>query len=197
MGGFSYPLVVAAHQAHGLAPEVRGLLVLASVAFMSIGQTSLAGFTRMVFRPRSAWAGWTVAAVAAAFVASLVGQYVDPGYTAIALEQELPWLLYRFATVFVLAWTGFESLLYARVSWKRQRVGLADAVVTNRFLLWAFSTLSSGLLALVTGIVSPELSGSMAAVMVTTPIVLAASISLWIAFLPPRFYLRWLGQQPA
>jgi hypothetical protein len=85
-------------------------------------------------------------AIALVFTTCALGQALQPGYTAIANMQALPWLLYRVLTVLSLTWTGGESLYYARISARRQRIGLSDPAVTNRFILWAACTLICALL---------------------------------------------------
>ena len=197
MGGFGCPLMLVAQQASTLGDGTRGALALAATSVLSLGQVSLAVFTQQVFRPKQSWASAVVWALALAFAVCVVGQAVEPTYAAIARGEALQWLAYRLLQTAVLAWSGVESLHYARVSARRQRIGLSDRATTNRFLLWAGSTLTCMMLSLVTSIVDPKLSQSLTGVILAAPVSLAASVSLWFAFLPPRFYIRWLSQQPA
>jgi len=197
MGGFSSPLLVVSQLAEGLGVGARAGCALVAAALMAAGMTSLLWFTWRVFRPKERWARWLLAGFAVAFAGCVIGQAVSPGYAAIALKQELPWLSYRLLTSAALAWCGVESLHYSRISARRQRIGLSDPAVTNRFLLWGGSTLTCTLLTVVTGVLDPSLSGSLVGVVAAAPVALAASVSLWFAFLPPAFYTRWLLARPA
>ncbi len=197
MGGFAWPLLVAAQQATGLGAGGRTALAFSSTLLMGVGLTLLAGFTWQVFRPGQLWARLVVVAIALAFAVCVVGQAVEPGYGAIAHKQELLWLSYRILISACLAWCGVESLHHARISAKRQRVGLSDPVVTNRFLLWGACTLICTVLSTMTSIVDPTLASSPTGVAVTAPVALAAAVALWFAFLPPAFYTRWLLRRPA
>jgi hypothetical protein len=197
MGGFGCPLMLVSQQAATLGDATRAGLALAATSILALGEVSLAVFTQQVFRPKQSWARAVVGAFALAFAVCVVGQAVQPGYAAIARGEALQWLSYRLLTTAVLLWSGVESLHYARVSARRQRIGLSDRATTNRFLLWAGSTLICAVLSLVTSVVDPKLSQSLTGVILAAPVSLAASVSLWFAFLPPRFYVRWLSQQPA
>jgi hypothetical protein len=79
---------------------------------------------------------------------------------------------------------------------RRERIGLADPTVTNRFLLWGIAAGSAGLgtaigisFQLATGIPSVEVP---ALLMSSSLHGLVAAIAMWLAFLPPDFYTRWL-----
>jgi hypothetical protein len=138
-----------------------------------------------------------VVVIALAFLTCALGQALHPGYAAIAKKQELPWLLYRMLTIRCLIRTGGESLYHARISARRQRIGLSDPTVTNRFVLWAACTLICALLSTETMLVDPSLSNSLVGAAAMAPVALAAAIALWFAFLPPDLYTRWLMRRPA
>jgi hypothetical protein len=157
MGGFGWPLLVAAQRATALPDAARTSLALASTVLMAVGETALAVFTWRVFRPETDWARVLVGAVAAGFVTCIVGEAFWPGYAAIALESASPWLLYQILPTVCLGWSGFESLRHTRASARRQRLGMADPIVTNRFLLWAACTLTCTLLTVVTTLGGPRL----------------------------------------
>jgi len=195
MGGLACPLQVVGQQVTALGDGVRAACAFAAMLLLGAGLTSLAAFTWRVFRPQQGWAQALVAGIGLVFAVCALGQAVQPGYRAIAVGGHLPWLLHRLATTACLAWCGGESLAYARVSARRQRIGLSDPAVTNRFVLWAGSTLTCTLLTVVTGLLDPSLSNSLVGVVVTAPIALAAAVGLWFAFLPPLSYTRWLLQR--
>ena len=78
---------------------------------------------------------------------------------------------------------------------RRLRLGLADPVVVNRFLLWATMAL-----AVFTGIVLNTVALAMHVDILKSPLVLFGSsctgltqaVMLFLAFLPPRAYLAWV-----
>jgi len=110
-----------------------------------------------------------------------------------------PYLGRTVITVACLFWGSVEALRYWRLMSRRSRLGLADPVVTNRFLLWGLGAGAAGLGTTVgsvaqwwTGLppleipfvtLSSSLHGSVAA------------LAMWLAFLPPAAYLRRLTER--
>src|SRR5262249_10565518 len=95
-------------------------------------------------------------------------------------------------------WTTLESLGYYRKLRLRLRIGLADAVVCNRMLLWGLMTLSAGtavVLNLAAMRPGPFLSAPIVLVSSCLGIVLASC--LFLAFHPPGWYRGWLEQTVA
>jgi hypothetical protein len=197
MGGFGWPLMVAAQRLL-LAPDgVRVGLALASTLLMAVGEIALAVFTWRVFRPQARWARLLVLAVGLGFALCAAGQAFRPGYAAIALEQARPWWLYQLLPTFVLGWSGLESIHEARRCARRQRLGLSSPIVTSRFRLWGACTLTCSLLTLVTALAGPAFQTSAAGLGIITPVTLFAAVALWFAFLPPAFYQQRLLRSAA
>jgi hypothetical protein len=91
-------------------------------------------------------------------------------------------------------WSAVEAFRYHAMLRRRLALGLADAVVTNRVLLWGL-TGGSAAAALVTITLLRLLDVTYSApIALFTAAVcgLVASSSLYLAFLPPAAYLRWL-----
>jgi hypothetical protein len=192
MGGFGWPLMVAAQRLL-LAPDaLRSGLALLSTVLMSLGEIALAVFTWRVFHPQARWARLLVVAVGVGFALCVAGQALRPGYAAIALEGARPWWLYQLLPTIVLGWSGVESVSEARRSARRQRLGLSSAIVTSRFRLWGACTLVCSLLTLLTALGGPDFQTSLAGLSVITPVTLFAAVALWFAFLPPACYRRRL-----
>lgn len=101
----------------------------------SAGMFGIARFTQRVFRPESANARRAVAAIAAAMVASfaLLGAL---GRFEVTVLPAWPYWINVAARWLPMAWMAAESLAYWRQLEKRRRVGLADPLLVNRFLLW-------------------------------------------------------------
>jgi len=107
-------------------------------------------------------------------------------------------MLNTIPTAAVYFWTTIESLSYYRRLRLRLRLGLADVVVTNRFLLWGLMTLAAGIAVLI------NLGGLLVGAFMSPPIVAVSSAlglvlasCLFLAFHPPGWYTDWVSQETA
>jgi hypothetical protein len=110
------------------------------------------------------------------------------------------WFLYAQIGVVVFLWSAIESLRYFARLRKRQKIGLADAVVANRFLLWGVGTLCAASVTTITQILQTmgiDTNGTPAGAAAIAPLGLIASGTLWLAFLPPARYSRWVTARAA
>jgi hypothetical protein len=104
-------------------------------------------------------------------------------------------------------WVFAESCFYYRRMRRRLGLGLADAVTTNRFLLFAIWTggvvaisvlglLGAMLVQLGSGVFSEEELFSNAAILTLTRILtLPVALSIWLSFFPPARYCGWLERR--
>ncbi len=122
---------------------------LLALGLLAIG-TSVAmalRFVRHVYRPDAGWARAAVAVGSALAAGSalviLVSLSDVPGEQTPGVRLGVALL----SVVFGLAnlWSAVESLRYHRMMRRRQALGLADPIVTNRFLLWGVGTSTVGL----------------------------------------------------
>ncbi len=196
--GIGYPLMLAGRANAADSPESARWLMATGALAMACGWTGVWIFTWRVFRAGSQIAMWVTlgcigvmlgAAGASAHRVSTLADLatLDFGsirHTGVAILAML-----------VNAWAAIESSrYYARMS-KRVAVGLADPIVANRFLLFAlvmgFSFASTGV---------PTVASMLGIDAVRSPPVLIASAvtgvlcsgTLWLAFLPPKVYVRRL-----
>jgi hypothetical protein len=200
MGGLGYPVLILAQFGSFLPDGARVLLIFVHLVFHAVAMPAVAVFNWRVFRPREAWAKGFVIAVCLAVLACFVGQGVDPGYRALALRGERVWFLYAQIGVVVFLWSAIESLRYFARLRKRQKIGLADAVVANRFLLWGVGTLCAASVTTITQILQTmgiDTNGTPAGAAAIAPLGLIASGTLWLAFLPPARYSRWVTARAA
>jgi hypothetical protein len=200
MGGLGYPILILAQFGSFLPDGARVFLIVVHLVFHAVAMPAVAVFNWRVFRPREAWAKAFVVAICLAVLACFVGQGVDPGYRAMALGGEQVWLLYGQIGVVVFLWSGIESLRYFARLRRRQKIGLADAVVANRFLLWGAGTLCAGSVTTLIQILQAlgiDTNGTPAGAAVIAPLGLAASVTLWLAFLPPARYTSWVTARAA
>jgi predicted membrane chloride channel (bestrophin family) len=112
------------------------------------------------------------------------------------VEVTGPWLLLCYAGyVGCFLWSAAEALHRHHLARRRLALGLAEPVVVDRLLLWGIFGLAA------TGIVGANALGVLLGEnLSTSPIVLlpmavlglAASAAVYLAFLPPAAYLRWI-----
>ena len=185
-----------------VATPLHGLYLLASDA----GFAAVAFFTRRTFRPDSAPARGVAAALVAGLAFSLVAQGMSEGYGVRVIPGAAYWLGFALRSA-CLAWLAVESLRWFAALRRRMRLGLAEPLVTNRFLLlgvWACAMLAMGMSDVVTRIwyVSsagstrfiPELAHSLVLTTVSTTSALGIVVAttLLLAFFPTAAFRRWI-----
>ena len=170
-------------------------------------------FTWRTFRPNSTWVRGVVIGVAATLVLSFVLIGIDDGFAVHIVPGPVYWfsLAVRVAGV---AWMSAESFRYGALLRRRLRLGLADPLVTNRFLLWGIWAATVTLLNLsdplarvwycaVAGTTTelvPEVARHMIVIVVavTSALGIVAAGCLFLTFFPTAAYRRWvLSRQPA
>ena len=171
---------------------------------ISVSSCALLAFVRTVFRREARWATWLAYGLGAAL--SVV--YIVPhllGEPTLAIR--LAWSALR-ATA--LLWAVIECARFHVRMRRRVRLGLADPIVANRFLLWAFWTGGTAALP-ISGLglrlmawaglvqdytVTREATfGAFVYAAVIFFSLATAAISLWLSFYPPAFYKRWIASR--
>ena len=162
---------------------------------VSVGMAALCLFTWRVYRPNSS----SARAFAAALVIPLVGMvvYSFVAGTTLVLQSRPLAIASSVIHVSAMMWSAIEALLYWRAMKRRLSLGLADALVTNRFLLWGLATGMAG-----QGIAI----GAFARLGMGLPIDAAwislcyaahgtvSAVCFWLAFSPPHRYARWIAR---
>jgi len=195
IAGVGYPATLVA----GFGKPV-GQMSVAGYAIGSlitqVGITLIYAFTQQVFRSGVGWARALVAVGSLFMTVSLVG---TTWCLATADAAELSHLVARaWLSVGIVGytgaflWTAIEGLVHYRMALRRMALGLADPVVTNRFLLWGVF----GLMA--TGInFTSALGNALGIDPSRAPLVLVplgtlgavACVAMYLAFFPPAWYL--------
>ena len=199
MGPVSQGLTVLAGTGRLPCGEVDHVLQGLSAAGSAIGMACIYFFVLTVFRPGVAWArALTALAVGALLVAS-VGSVVSLSLAAPDAPSKdvlQDWGVVILG-VFTLAfgWAALESGSYWLRARKQLRLGLIDAAVTNRFLLWAVASGSAFLLGVCLSsfqLEGQQLTGSLVPSLLTMGVSVVTGMSMYLAFLPPRSYLAWV-----
>jgi hypothetical protein len=202
MGPVSQALTAFAGTGRLPAGEVDHVLhALAAVGSM-VGMACIYAFVLVVFRPGVAWArALTATAIVTLVVASagsVLSLHTAPPETP-SKEVLQGWGV-AILGVFTLAfgWAGFESGSYWLSARKRMRLGLIDAGVANRFLLWAVASASAFLLGVcftVLQLDGQQITGSLVPSLLTMVVSIVTGAAMYLAFLPPRAYLAWVERR--
>ena len=193
--GVGYPLMIATPRVS--AAWAATFQASATLAW-SLGFSLLFVFTWRVFQPQTGWARVLAAAgVLTMLVQAVHRSVVVLTHGAIDASSESLSEVIRYAgpVITAYAWTAWESLRYYDMMRRRARVGLADAVVCNRFLLWGMMALAVN-----AGVIANIAATAMHTDTLDTPWVLLLSsttgltqvVLLVLAFLPPRSYTSWV-----
>ena len=156
-------------------------------------------FTWQCFRKDARWARWlTGLATATGLAGAALGIARALGLAEAGQLGDMDHLSYRLLALASLvghAWTALESFLYYGRMRRRARLGLADPVVTNRFLLWgwvgAAALVASGV-PFVVGLLGGDSFNHVPTRLVGAAAIIFGSVCLQLAFLPPQSYVAWL-----
>lgn len=177
-------------------PFAAGCLLAAATLAISTGAIAAYVFNWTVFRSGDRWAKAIVGAAGLLFAIVFGGQLANGGFK-LPLHLNAWFHLQSAGVTGCLLWGSGESLRYYALMRKRLRLGLADPIVTNRFLLWGLGIGSAGVgslisvaVTLVTGSAMQELDWL---TLSNSLFGLAAAVLMWIAFLPPAPYRRWIA----
>jgi hypothetical protein len=177
-------------------PAIAGSMLLVGKLFGVLGFTCQALFIRRVFRPSEGWAVALVLALLAVMGIALAGFARHGTFDGSGMPHGFFFLELAARVAFPL-WLCIESARYASLMARRLRLGLADPVVANRFVLWSWMGGLSIVLLLTS--VPPLLLDrvSHATWLVGDTFVLGVvgvtlSATNWLAFFPPAAYRRRL-----
>lgn len=200
MGPFGYGLSTLADASAETSGILSATFMGSALLALTVGTISQYLFVWMVFRRAERWAPWVFLGAAALATASYAldihGQgLVDRGGAG-------PWQeTGRALRMGCLFWSSAESLRYHRLMRRRERVGLGDPVVTNRFLLWGIGAGAAFLGTAVANGLRATTGLSVSEVPLVSLVVslhgLVAAVAMWLAFRPPAAYLRWIHPEPA
>jgi len=209
--GVGVPLRVLGAARAAVDPALAGPLNATGHVFFAVGAASLIVFTRIVFRPGSAAAGWLCGAGVGLIAVSTLAVFATGSTSA----EQSGWMLFaNLSRVAALGWAFFESVRYYRMLRRRCGLGLegTDPVVTDRFRLWALWTgalAMAPLLAVVGRMLfllfdlaegGQELYYEVALAVIRFAMVCCAPIAvygIWRSFFPSDHYLENVRTRPA
>ena len=194
--GVGYPLRIAVDQGGSAA------FLAASYLAISVGFSLLFLFTWRVFRPQATWARIFASAGVMIELGSAAYLCVQAALHGVVNSLDLPTgeiLLQTGPLMVAYGWTAWESLRYHAAMRRRVRLGLADAAVSERFLLWGLMALSA-----TAGVALSTGAFVMRVPMLDPRLLLCSSFTglcqtllLLLVFAPPRAYLRWVRARAA
>jgi len=171
----------------------------ARIAYLP-GTMLVAVFTARVFRPKDAWARWLIWGLAALIVAGVGGSVLRGDWEGFSLSNAGFWLEWVGYTV-PFGWASGEAFRQYRQARRRVSVGLCEPSVCNRMFLWSlFGAVQFASCVVVIGQYAAyerENVFSSTWDWLYSGASLAALVVMWIAFFPPKVYLRWINAAAA
>lgn len=180
--------------------------------FFAAATCAMAVFTWRVFRAGETWAR----------ILALFTICVIPATTAVVLmtgnasaEQSIAIAIANAARLIPLLWAFVEASRYWRAMTRRTQIGLADPIVTNRFLLWSIWTAALAILPVATlllrvfkmlalefahGVDVPSADSQIVVVLIRVVFLVTApvgALALCLSFFPPARYLAFIRRNAA
>jgi hypothetical protein len=182
---------------------------------MSIGYGMVGLFIQKTFHPDSRVARGVAWSLIALLAISLLGRTLHEGFAVGIDPGPLHWTGYA-CRMFALVWAAWAAFRYWVQMKKRARLGLADALVTNRFMLWGLWATGNFMTAFaepIARLLYGWFTGSSAATMesiqgvggplititlcFTSVLAMSTSVILFLAFFPSEGYRRWIRSRSA
>jgi hypothetical protein len=184
--------------------EVNVDLLAFGTFFLWVGFTSITAFTWKAFRPTETWAEVLILFISASTAGAAMGMigalYASPPEMA-SFEAGKLWTgLLRVPLLAGVIWTGCEGMHAYRMARKRLALGLSDPVVANRFLLWGivgFAQVGINGASLALHVIGIGMMVSPLGLFVVSIGSAVAAVCMWLVFMPPAAYVRWVEGRPA
>lgn len=186
-GGIGYICSFLSSQKADALGDAAGWIGALGLLSINVGVGSLWIFTWRVFRSESVAARLVVVVALAALATSFVGHYASNGLGPRSFGGGWFWLGFPVRSL-GFGWAGFEALRYHALMRRRTRLGLADAQVTHRLLMWGLGASAIFVSFSVTG-VSLLLGSSPFSLLPSTVLSilgLTTAVLIWLAFFPRR-----------
>jgi hypothetical protein len=205
--GFGFLLCGAGMAAAMLATEpsprlVSGLLATGNAATM-VGLAAALLFQWRVFWPAAHWPLALGGAFLATMLAGWLGSAASGAFETGSYRNGW-FLLLNAGMLAANLWAAIEPLVYHARLRKRVRLGLAEPLVVDRFLLWGLGSLTrAGLIvmgpasewALLRLEGEARLTFSAVVMVLISALGLATSVAYWLTFNPTGAYVRWVERR--
>lgn len=198
-GAIGYPATVAWRVLAATEPGLGLHFGMAGALGLHFGAWANVLAWRAIYHRAAPWARWVAVAVTAALFLSLVDRLVAvlPA-GSMSVRAETPQNLYALslacqaAPYLFMAFSGFR---YHSLLLRRMALDLADPVVANRIWLWSATSavvVAQYVYSLLTIHLRHMAHFAAASHVVVGGLGLALTATLWLAFFPPKAYLRWV-----
>ena len=194
-------IVQGVDQSAASATPLTIALTAAGRSLHAVGVSCFLLFILRVFHPSDRWAKGLAAVAALLLWGGMVWGGMEGAFRSQNALTPAWWCEYLVIWTYPV-WLGLESLRYWRMLRRRVSLGLADAMVANRFALWGASSIGSAIAIWSASVPfflldQPQLlEQTTPAIRVITALAGIASISCsYLAFLPPAWYARRFGAQ--
>lgn len=196
------PTLGIAGVGRGTAGDFNSALGATGFLLIWVGIVFMAAFTWRTFRAGSFWAAALVASIAAfeAYACVSCFQAITSAIpSSPAFEATSRWvLLLRMPVGAMFFWTGLEGFFAYRMARRREALGLADRVVTNRLFLWCLvgwaMCANNGVASVLHAQGRSPTTDPIAALALGAGGCVGALL-LYLAFLPPERYLRFIRRR--
>jgi len=172
-------------------------LSAAALVCVTAGTCAIAVFAKLTFRARSTWTH-VVVVLLIAFLC--YGHYLQ---LPPLIARGEPDLVYLCARMLLLDWIAFEALRHRALYARRERIGMYNPVIGNRFLLFAVWTslmacnATGTMLIVVLGQRFGLLDWRVWTFGMARGITLFLLIAICLIFFPPHSYLAWIERRYA
>jgi hypothetical protein len=201
--GVTQPLSIARVALEGrIPPGVTIALQVIPTLSAAFAALCLYLFTWRVFRPHAPWAalvftGGSALALWAGAGASTLAFY-DSSFQPHLTGRWIALSALSYAVGF--AWAGSESTIYFARLRRRTRLGLADAMLVNRFLLWGGACSASCAIDVVLMVCAwrgVDFNHDQTMRLLVSASGFVQAIAWYLGFTPPDWYARWIGARRA
>jgi hypothetical protein len=212
MGLSNFVYMSWADAAMALPPNVSSVLNALYIFGVTAGMGCLYVFTWLTFRRDDTWARVLVGVVAVVMVAGYAGIAISGDFKLSLVPGVAYWITWAARTS-VFLWLLIESFRYWSLLRRRLRLGLADPLVANRFLLWGIWSSALFLLGQIDPLARvwyvsnigigdqwiPELGRPVVLMLVTASsgLGILVMVTLYLTFFPTQRFRRWVeGRAP-
>jgi hypothetical protein len=176
-------------------PAIANAAFAVGTIAVAMGVMAKCIFNWFVYRRNSIPAMILTIGVGGLMLTILVANAID-GLWAPAAAMSWDDLSRSLAQVGCLLWGSGESLYYWSQMRRRQKLGLADSIIVNRFLMWGvgagFAGAGTGIgvvAEIMTGVPSLQIAW---VVSTSSAFGFIAAVSIYLAFVPPKRYVRYV-----